>query len=268
LAAFEIPLPPITTQRKISAVLSAYDDLVENNNRRIKILEEMAQRIYREWFVDFRYPRDEGVPLVDSELGPIPSDWSIVRLFDVAEVTFGFPFASVMFNTDEGVPVVRIRDVLAGETKTRTLQRPDARYLIEDGDILVGMDGEFHMGIWGAGDAWLNQRVARIRTVDPDVCQHALFWALRAPIARWNKAIAGTTVAHLGKKHLEEIALVRPPTVIAERANRTLDPMLKLILTLKKSNVDLRMARDLLLPRLVAGELDVTDLDIATPEAA
>ena len=63
------------TQRKIAAVLSAYDDLIENNNRRIKLLEEMAQRIYREWFVDFRYPGHEDVPLVDSELGPIPKGW-------------------------------------------------------------------------------------------------------------------------------------------------------------------------------------------------
>ncbi len=67
-----IPIPPLSTQRKIAAILSAYDDLIENNNRRIKILEEMAQRIYREWFVDFRYPGHENVPLVDSELGPIP----------------------------------------------------------------------------------------------------------------------------------------------------------------------------------------------------
>ena len=68
----EFPLPPLDTQRKIAAILSAYDDLIENNNRRIKLLEEMAQRIYREWFVDFRYPGHENVRLVDSELGPIP----------------------------------------------------------------------------------------------------------------------------------------------------------------------------------------------------
>ena len=71
-SSYQIPLPPLPTQRKIAAILSAYDDLIENNNRRIKLLEEMAQRIYREWFVDFRYPGHEDVPLVDSELGPIP----------------------------------------------------------------------------------------------------------------------------------------------------------------------------------------------------
>ena len=72
LKMMEIPVPPLPTQRKIAAVLSAYDDLIENNTRRIKILEEMAQAIYREWFVEFRFPGHEGVPMVESELGLIP----------------------------------------------------------------------------------------------------------------------------------------------------------------------------------------------------
>ena len=78
-----ILLPPIATQRNIAAILSAYDDLIQNNNRRIKLLEAMAQRIYREWFVDFRYPGHETVPLTGSELGPAPSDWSLRPLGEV-----------------------------------------------------------------------------------------------------------------------------------------------------------------------------------------
>ena len=78
--------PAAQTQRKIAAILSAYDDLIENNNRRIKLLEEMAQRIYREWFVDFRYPGHESVPLVESELGPIPEGWKVAALSSLTEV--------------------------------------------------------------------------------------------------------------------------------------------------------------------------------------
>ena len=81
-----LPLPPLTIQRKIAAILSAYDDLIENNNRRIKLLEEMAQRIYREWFVDFRYPGHENVQLVDSELGPIPQGWRVAAFADLAAI--------------------------------------------------------------------------------------------------------------------------------------------------------------------------------------
>ena len=79
LQELTLPVPSLPSQRKIAAILSAYDDLIENNNRRIKLLEEMAQRIYREWFVDFRYPGHEEVPLVDSELGPIPEGWMWLR---------------------------------------------------------------------------------------------------------------------------------------------------------------------------------------------
>jgi type I restriction enzyme S subunit len=77
---FEIPLPPLPTQRKIADILSAYDDLIENNTRRIAILEEVAQRLYQEWFVHFRYPGHENVPLVDNELGPIPEGWEVQTL--------------------------------------------------------------------------------------------------------------------------------------------------------------------------------------------
>jgi type I restriction enzyme S subunit len=79
-------MPPVDEQQQIAAILSAYDDLIENNTRRIQILEEMAQRIYTEWFVHFRFPGHEKVKMVDSELGKIPSGWEIGQLKDVASV--------------------------------------------------------------------------------------------------------------------------------------------------------------------------------------
>ncbi|MGD0448907.1 MAG: restriction endonuclease subunit S, partial [Candidatus Dormibacteria bacterium] len=82
----QISFPPLPMQRKIAAILSAYDDLIENNSRRIRILEELAQRIYREWFVDFRYPGHEGEPLVHSGLGLTPNGWEVVFLGAVAGV--------------------------------------------------------------------------------------------------------------------------------------------------------------------------------------
>ncbi len=80
-----VTLPPLPIQRKIAAILSAYDDLIENNTRRIALLEEMAQALYREWFVHFRFPGHESVPLVDSPLGPIPEGWQMAKLGEVAD---------------------------------------------------------------------------------------------------------------------------------------------------------------------------------------
>jgi type I restriction enzyme, S subunit len=89
LTSFPLSLPPLPTQHKIASILSAYDDLIENNLRRIKILEEMAQRIYREWFVKFRFPGHENVPLVDSPLGKIPKGWEVTKIGKVIELAYG-----------------------------------------------------------------------------------------------------------------------------------------------------------------------------------
>jgi type I restriction enzyme S subunit len=244
--------PPLPVQRKIAAILSAYEILIENNNRRINVLEEMAQRIYREWFVDFRYPGHEGVPLTDSELGPIPQGWEVRALFDIAKVTFGHSFKSDAFNATDGEPVVRIRDILEGESRTLTTEVADEKYRVADGDILIGMDGDFHMGRWSAGSAWLNQRVVRLRPASKAVCRYSLFLALEEPIAHWNKAIVGTTVAHLGKHHLEKIRIITAPPPITSQLRSLLDPLFDLEVGLRKTTRLLRVAYELLLPRLVS----------------
>ena len=264
-----VPLPPLPIQRKIAAILSAYDDLIENNNRRIKVLEEMAQRIYHALCVDFRLPGHDEVPLVDSEFGPIPAGWSWQPLFDVAEITFGFPFKSKQFNDVQlGTPLIRIRDLLSNGTNTWTEEAADPQYEVANGDLLIGMDGEFHMCKWAGGPAYLNQRVVRIRPKHTAVSRYALFLALRDPIAVWNTRIVGTTVAHLGKRHLELIKVLVPPAQTAGNMNVPFDVLFDLELRFRRANSNLLDTRDLLLPRLISGEIDVTDLDIATADAA
>ena len=105
LTSFPIPLPPLPTQRKIAAVLSSYDDLIENNTRRIKILEEMASAIYREWFVEFRFPGHEQVEMVESELGLIPQGWEVKQLGEMCHVIMGLSPKSEFYNeTGDGLP--------------------------------------------------------------------------------------------------------------------------------------------------------------------
>ena len=100
LLSFEFSTPPLNTQRKIAAVLSAYDDLIENNTRRIEILEEMAQAIYREWFVEFRFPGHEQVPMVESELGLIPQGWEVVKISDIVRKS-GLALSKTFQNTKQ-----------------------------------------------------------------------------------------------------------------------------------------------------------------------
>lgn len=261
-----ISIPPIQEQRKIAAILSAHDDLIENNLRRIKILEEMAQNLYREWFVKFRFPGHEKARFVESPLGKVPEGWEVRNLLSVADVTYGYAFQSNQFNSDfNGKPVVRIRDVLQGTSNTFSSEKVGDKYLVENGDILVGMDGDFHMGFWVGGQAYLVQRVARFRPKE-EIGKYHLFLALLEPINHFNATITGTTVAHLGDKHIKTIEIKWPCVQLINQLNSILDPILAEILNLRIKNNNLRQTRDLLLPKLISGEVDVSELDIKVPE--
>jgi type I restriction enzyme S subunit len=255
---FCISFPSLPVQQRIAGILAAYDDLIENSQGRIKILESMARTLYREWFVYFRYPGHETVPLVSSTLGKIPQGWEVKNLKDVASVTYGFPFASKKFNTNGvGTPIIRIRDILNGTINTFTDEHADPKYFIKNEDILVGMDGDFHMCIWSSGHAFQNQRVAKFES-NGEIGNYHLFLALEVPIQTWNKAIVGTTVAHLGDIHIKTIQFVLPPKEILTEASEILEPMSLQIIALKRQIQNLRATRDALLPRLLSGQIEVS----------
>lgn len=265
LKQVEGPVPHLPTQQKIAAMLSAYDDLIENNLRRIKILEEMAQNLYREWFIKYRFPGHEKARFVDSPLGKIPEGWEVKDIVSIAEVTYGFAFQSRLFNsTCNGIPIVRIRDILTGTSDTYSPEKAEKKYVVENGDILVGMDGDFHVGCWVGGQAHLVQRVARFRPKQGLGWFH-LILALREPIQHFNATITGTTVAHLGDKHIKTIQLKWATQHLRQEFNQLLEPMYAHILNIRLRNTILSRTRDLLLPKLTSGEVDVSELDIEIP---
>ena len=248
-------LPSLEKQKKIVTILSAYDSLIEVNNKRIKVLERMAENLYKEWFVRFRFPGHE---TAEFENG-IPKGWEYVNLFDLAEITYGYPFSSDAFCDDETLnPVVRIRDVPDNTTTTFTAETCSDKYLIATNAILVGMDGIFHMCLWSGTRAFLNQRVVKIESKDANFCNYLLLLAIAPQIKFWEKAIAGTTVAHLGDKHLKRISILFPN----EETRRVINPVFRSIMDEKnllyKRNEKLSKQRDLLLPRLMSGKLEVS----------
>lgn len=250
----------LTTQSQVVSILSAYDDLIENNTRRIEILEEMARRLYEEWVVHFCFPGHEEVNFKESELGRIPEGWEVKGLYDIAEVTYGHPFKAKQFNDQgEGLGAVRIRDIRGGEIKTYTTEEGKSKHIIENGDILVGMDGQFHMGKWAGGQAWLVQRVVRFRPT-LSLSRYMLFLTIERPIKHLEETIVGTTVAHLSAKDLKAMKIIVPDEARLKMMADTLEPMYELEMKLKRQNVNLRAQRDLLLPKLVSGEIDVSDL--------
>lgn len=244
-----IDKPPLEIQKRIADILSAYDDLIDNNQKQIKLLEEAAQRLYKEWFVDLRFPGHETTPVVDG----VPEGWTRKQLIDVATVQYGYAFDGSLFNSiGNGMPIVRIRNIPSGNTGDYTTESADIQYIIHNGDILVGMDGEFHINSWSGQDAYLVQRVCRIKPINVGIAGY-LLQAIYEPIKYFEKTVVGATVAHLGKKHIDTITLLIGPNKLYIPFQQNFDKRQLLL----NQNRLLSEARDRLLPKLMSGEIEV-----------
>lgn len=243
-------------QEKIGEILYTYDTLIENNTKRIRLLEKMAENLYKEWFVRFRFPGHENVEMENG----LPKGWKMTNLFDVADVTYGFAFKSNKFcDNAELNPVVRIRDIQENHTNTYTDEQCEDKYLIGKNAILIGMDGIFHMCLWNGERAYMNQRVVMLNSKEKGVCNYLLYLAIRPQIKYWEQVISGTTVAHLGDKHLRKVKVLLPEKAILEKANSIISRAMDDKNILQHQNSLLARQRDLLLPRLMSGKLEVKE---------
>lgn len=254
LSKLPLILPPLATQQKIASILSTYDTLIENNTKRIHLLEQMAENLYKEWFVRFRFP---GYEKEEMENG-LPKGWKEENLFDIANVSYGYAFKSNLFCEDNSQnPVVRIRDIQDNATNTYTSEDCPEKYLIEENAILIGMDGLFHMCLWNGDKAYLNQRVVKLNTTSEYFCNYFLYMSIRPQVKFWEQVISGTTVAHLGDKHLKKMKVIVPTDDILRKANTIINDIMIEKNKLFKQNKFLVQQRDLLLPRLMSGKLEV-----------
>ena len=249
LLTMEISLPPLETQQKIASILSAYDDLIENNRKQIKLLEEAAQRLYKEWFVDLRFPGYENVAIVDG----VPEGWRKEKLINLVKVQYGYAFDGKLFNSEKnGTPIVRIRNIPAGITNDFTTEKAPEEYIIHNGDILIGMDGEFHINTWNQSDAYLVQRSCSI-IPNNEIMKGYILQAIYEPIKFFEKTVVGATVAHLGKKHIDTIEIWScPENLYVPFAN-----FLNKRQILQNQIQLLQQVRDKLLPQLMSGEMEV-----------
>ncbi len=245
----EINIPNLEVQHNIADILSAYDDLIENNQKQIKLLEEAAQRLYKEWFVDLRFPGYKDVKVVDG----VPEGWKKERLVDIAYVQYGFAFDGSLFNSEgNGMPIIRIRNIPDGITKDYTTEEADDQYVVNNGDIVVGMDGEFHINSWSGEDSYLVQRTCRIKPHNANMNGY-LLQAIYEPIKFFESTVVGATVAHLGKKHIDTITVLTAPEEMYKPFQRYFNKRQLLL----NQNQRLAEARDRLLPKLMSGELEV-----------
>ena len=243
LRNIEICLPPLETQHKIAGILSAYDELIENNRKQIKLLEEAAQKLYKEWFVKLNFPGHESVKIVDG----VPVGWKKEKLINLVDVQYGYAFDGSKFNSDgNGRPIIRIRNIPQGTTDDFTTEQTTDDYIVHNGDIVVGMDGEFHINTWNQNDAYLVQRACSFRPHNENMKGYIL-QAIYAPIKFFENTVVGATVAHLGKKHIDTIEI----WTCNEDLYIPFQNMFRKRQTLLKQIQLLKSARDKLLPKLM-----------------
>ena len=270
-ANLEVCVPPLPTQRKIAAILSTYDDLIENNTRRIKILEDMAQTLYREWFVHFRFPGHENVPMVESELGLIPQRWKVVP---ASEAMFVNPKTSVPRDTIKPfVPMKSATEnsMLITEIEERT-GNSGAKF--KNGDTLFArITPCLENGRTGFVQFLSNDDeiafgstefiVLRSRTLNP----HFVYLLAQTRDFREN-AIKSMTGATGRQRVLNECFndyfLPNPNPEILRQFEITIAPLFRKVQNLSEKNTNLRQTRNLLLPKLISGEIDVSEFDIDT----
>lgn len=246
----KLSLPPLVTQYRIASILSRYDSLIENYQKQIKLLEEAAQRLYKEWFIDLHFPEHENTNIIDG----VPEGWEKKKLIDLVDVQYGYAFDGHLFNSkEEGTPIVRIRNIPDGYTNDYTTEEANESYIINDGDILVGMDGIFHINTWSGGKAFLVQRACSFRPKD-DSMKGFILQAIYEPIKFFENTVVGATVAHLGKKHIDSIELLVSKNV---SLYKPFEKMFNERQTLKSQLRLLTEARDRLLPKLMNGEIAV-----------
>ena len=247
----EIPLPPLPTQRKIAAVLSAYDDLIENNTRRIKILEDMAQTLYQEWFVHFRFPGHENVAMVESPLGPIPEGWEIKRVKEIVKrLRAGITYRGTDVNqTGKIIVIDQSRAPFLGFHDNQ----PDHNASSKSPIIIFG-DHTCKM-----------QLMVTPFSLGPSVVP---FIAKdETPINYLFYLIFNLVETKEYKRYWTELnnkVVIVADSQIKGQFSDFATSIFQQIEALQQRNRNLRQTRDLLLPKLISGEIDVSELDIDT----
>jgi type I restriction enzyme S subunit len=267
----ELPLPLLTIQRKITAILSAYDDLIENNLRRIKILEEMAQNLYREWFVKFRFPGYENAKMAND----LPEGWEKVTLRDVTNYINRGISPNYAENTDR--QVINQKCIRDNKLNLELARQHATQYGVDKavrfGDVLVNSTGVGTLGrVAQVYDELTNYTVdSHVTIVRPNntvqVDYFGLYlFGLQPYFDQMGVGATGQT--ELSRERIANAQFVLPPLALQEQFGYSVSPQRKLILNLQRRNQKLMETRDLLLPRLISGEVDVSGLDIAVPAEA
>jgi type I restriction enzyme S subunit len=275
LRELRISIPDLRTQQSVAHLLTVIDDLIDNNRRRVALLEEMAREIYKEWFVRFRYPGHESVPLVDSPLGPIPQGWGAVRLSDLVSTQYGYTESA----TTEPIGPKYLRGMDINKRSyidwskvpfCPIAENEFEQFAVRRGDVFViRMADPGKVGFCEEDvDAVFASYLVRMRPTTTNLTPLFLFFALSdTEYQNWvTGASTGATRKSVSARVMTEYSMVLPPPRVQAAFEDAVGPMRTELGTLVRNNATLTGIRDLLLPKLVTGQIDVTSLrlDVVT----
>ncbi|EGT3619595.1 TPA: restriction endonuclease subunit S [Clostridium perfringens] len=264
----EVLMPKINEQKAIAKILSDLDEKIEVNNKINKNLEEMAQAIFKQWFVDFEFPNEEGKPykssggeMVESELGMIPKGWKISSLIDIAEYLNGLAMQKFKPNKNEKcLKVLKIKELRQGFTdKSSDLCSENIKqeYIINNGDVIFSWSGTLLVDLWGADKCGLNQHLFKV-TSNKYYKWYYYYWTK----FHLNKFISiakdkATTMGHIKRSNLSESLVFVPNDSTLKLMNKVMNPIITQVINNKVENKRLEKLRDTLLPKLMSGEIRV-----------
>ena len=254
IEAIKVHLPPKEVQDRIVDILCTYDDLIENNQRQIKLLEEAAQRLYKEWFADLRFPGHETTPITDG----IPEGWTVQSMNDIAEYINGYAFKPTDWGT-VGKPIIKIKEMGSGvttDTPRNTGEDIPEKYNVTAGDILFSWSATLSAMIWDEEDGLLNQHLFKVIPGE-GISREFVLQSILKTLDEFSNLTTGSTMKHIQRGKLKEVKVNVPPTELMEQYRNISEPIREQILNVKRQIILLRKARDRLLPKLMKGEIEV-----------
>jgi len=269
LKGMEIELPSLSIQQRIASILSAYDELIENNQRRIRILEEMARSLYREWFVQFRYPGHESVPHVNSPLGQIPQGWEAKTVADAFAISGGgtpsrkeaefWVSGTIQWYSPSDLTRAgtMFMDDSSDHITERGLAQSSARMLPARSVMLTSRATIGAIAI-NTKPACTNQGFITCMPNDR-VPLFFLFQWLTENVPTFQRMASGATFKEISRGVFKTIEFLQPTDELVRRFEVMVTPMAEQILALQRQTANLRRTRDLLLPRLLSGNLNIED---------
>ena len=250
----KLSLPPLATQHRISTILSRYDSLIENYQKQIKLLEEAAQRLYKEWFVDFHFPGHETTKIVDG----VPEGWEKKPISQLGEYLNGFAFKPSDWQKS-GKPIIKIKEMgngVSNDTPRNNGERVPAKYLVKAGDLLFSWSATLMVIVWSGEEGWLNQHLFKV-TPSKGIEREFLLQSISNTIEEFQNLTTGSTMKHIQRNKLDQVFVNVPNDEIMKRYSSIAEKKRTEILHLSSQIRLLSEARDRLLPKRRGGEIKV-----------